>query len=68
MIVLAVAYRLSPLHPLHKYPGPFVNKITSLVMLKMVSTGKRFEVIKGWHAKYGKFVRTGEFFPSIAAS
>ncbi|KIY69557.1 cytochrome P450 [Cylindrobasidium torrendii FP15055 ss-10] len=67
MIALAVAYRLSPLHPLHKYPGPFVNKITSLVMLKMVSTGKRFEIIKGWHAKYGKFVRTGPNTLSIAS-
>ncbi len=60
MIVLAVAYRLSPFHPLWKYPGPFLNKITSLAIMHMVSTGKRYEIIKGWHEKYGKFVRTGK--------
>ncbi|KAF8900558.1 cytochrome P450 [Mucidula mucida] len=68
MIVLAVAYRLSPFHPLWKYPGPFLNKITSLAIMHMVSTGKRYEIIKGWHEKYGKFVRTGPNTLSIAST
>lgn len=62
MIVIAVTYRLSPLHPLWRFPGPFLNQITSLKAMHMVSTGHRYTIIKGLHEKYGKFVRTGVFY------
>ncbi|KAF9017609.1 cytochrome P450 [Hymenopellis radicata] len=68
MIVIAVAYRLSPFHPLWKYPGPFLCKVTSLATMHMVSTGKRYQIIKAWHEKYGKFVRTGPNTLSIAST
>ncbi|KAK0462517.1 cytochrome P450 [Desarmillaria tabescens] len=67
MIVLAVAYRLSPLHPLWRFPGPFLNKITSFKAMHMVSTGHRYLIIKDLHKKYGKFVRTGPNTLSIAS-
>ncbi|KAK0469497.1 cytochrome P450 [Desarmillaria tabescens] len=67
MIVIAVAYRLSPLHPLWRFPGPFLNKITSLKAMHMVSTGHRYTLIKGLHEMYGKFVRTGPNTLSIAS-
>ncbi|KAK0505289.1 cytochrome P450 [Armillaria luteobubalina] len=67
MIVLAVAYRLSPFHPLWRFPGPFLNKITSFKAMHMVSTGHRYLIIKDLHKKYGKFVRTGPNTLSIAS-
>ncbi|KAK0475559.1 cytochrome P450 [Armillaria novae-zelandiae] len=60
MIVLAIAYRLSPMHPLWRFPGPFLNKVTSFKAMHMVSTGHRYLIIKDLHKKYGKFVRTGD--------
>lgn len=36
-----------------------MNKVTSLTLAHMVWSGKRYLVIKGFHEKYGKFVRTG---------
>ncbi|EMD40439.1 hypothetical protein CERSUDRAFT_91160 [Gelatoporia subvermispora B] len=54
-----VLYRISPFHPLAKFPGPLINKVTSLRLAHVVWTGKRHLYIYGLHEKYGKVVRTG---------
>jgi hypothetical protein len=54
-----VLYRVSPLHPLWSFPGPMINKITSLRMAQVVYSGKRHIVVSDLHKKYGPFVRTG---------
>lgn len=59
VVVATVLYRISPLHPLYKYPGPFINKVTSLKLAHMVYTGKRHLVIPALHERYGVHVRTG---------
>ncbi|VDB83269.1 unnamed protein product [Peniophora sp. CBMAI 1063] len=59
LVLSTVAYRLSPFHPLASFPGPIVNKITSLRILYVVATGRRHLYIESLHRKYGKFVRTG---------
>ncbi|KAI0319094.1 cytochrome P450 [Amylostereum chailletii] len=59
LALVTVAYRLSPFHPLAKFPGPLINKITSLRIAYIVYTGHRHTYIADLHQKYGKFVRTG---------
>ncbi|KAJ7431550.1 cytochrome P450 [Mycena galericulata] len=59
VVIATVLYRISPLHPLYKYPGPFINKVTSLKLAHMVYTGKRHIVIRALHERYGVHVRTG---------
>ncbi|TFK56914.1 cytochrome P450 [Heliocybe sulcata] len=55
----AVVYRASPFHPLAKFPGPFLNKITSLKIALTVASGRRYSIIEKLHKKYGPFLRTG---------
>lgn len=59
LIASAVLYRLSPLHPLAKFPGPLINRITSLRLVQIVASGKRYEIINDLHKRYGAVVRTG---------
>ncbi|KAF9053068.1 hypothetical protein BJ165DRAFT_835792 [Panaeolus papilionaceus] len=59
LVVTALAYRLSPLHPLYKYPGPRVAKCTSLYMTHVVWSGNRYKVYLELHRRYGDFVRIG---------
>ncbi|OCH95943.1 cytochrome P450 [Obba rivulosa] len=54
-----VLYRISPFHPLAKFPGPLINKMTSLRLAQVVWTGKRHLYVYDLHEKYGKVVRTG---------
>ncbi|GJE84195.1 cytochrome P450 [Phanerochaete sordida] len=60
LVTLAVvAYRLSPLHPLWKFPGPMLERITSLRMAYFANTGRRTPYVAELHEKYGTFVRIG---------
>ena len=52
-------YRVSPMHPLSGYPGPFSMKISKLVWTYYASTGKQYRLFKKLHAKYGDVVRIG---------
>ena len=49
LISSVVLYRLSPVHPLAKYPGPTLAKITKFYGLLKAASGKHHE----WHKKYG---------------
>ena len=55
-----VAYRLSPWHPLAKYPGPFLAKISQLWFAQKTTTGKWSVILKELHDEYGTYVRIGE--------
>jgi hypothetical protein len=61
IVIFTVLYRISPFHPLAAYPGPFINKVTSLRLLMVVYSGKRHLIVTEWHERYGRFVRTGAF-------
>ena len=53
-------YRLSPLHPLAKYPGPTLCKLTK-IWIAWISFGGRTHIYyKNLHDKYGPIVRIGE--------
>ncbi|OBZ68837.1 hypothetical protein A0H81_11384 [Grifola frondosa] len=54
-----VLYRLSPFHPLAKYPGPVINKISKLWMAWLARTGKQHLYTQQLHDYYGDVVRTG---------
>jgi hypothetical protein len=53
-------YRLSPLHPLAKYPGPTRCKLTKLWMAWISIGGRAHIYYKKIHDKYGPIVRIGE--------
>lgn len=54
-----VIYRLSPVHPLAHYPGPFPNKISKLWVSYIASTGKLHLYYRKLHEQYGDIVRVG---------
>ncbi|RDB27055.1 hypothetical protein Hypma_005050 [Hypsizygus marmoreus] len=54
-----VLHRISPLHPLAKFPGPTINKVTQLWSVWVQRNGHQHLVNKRLHDKYGPFVRIG---------
>nr|BAL05108.1 cytochrome P450 [Phanerodontia chrysosporium] len=60
LIILAtVSYRLSPLHPLARYPGPVLDKSTSLRLAYLAFIGQRAQYVTELHERYGRIVRIG---------
>ena len=55
-----MAYRLSPLHPLSRYPGPLLCKISKLWIIYLAYRGKLHLYYKSLHDTYGPIVRIGE--------
>lgn len=53
-------YRLSPWHPLAKYPGPRLAKLTKFWAVVVVLRKRQLQTVKELHAKYGQIVRVGE--------
>ncbi|KAG5725419.1 Cytochrome P450 67 [Termitomyces sp. T112] len=59
LVIFTIAYRLSPPHPLARYPGPFICKLTKM-HFALVSTGGRQHIYyHELHRHYGDIVRTG---------
>jgi hypothetical protein len=58
-------YRLSPLHPLAKYPGPTRCKLTKIWMAWISFGGRAHIYYKTLHDKYGPIVRIGESLSDI---
>ncbi|KAF9241320.1 cytochrome P450 [Melanogaster broomeanus] len=54
-----VVYRLSPFHPLAKYPGPILCKVSQLWVVAVVCRGKGHIYRKQLHEQYGCIVRIG---------
>jgi cytochrome P450 len=59
ILLCTVAYRLSPFHPLAKYPGPVPNRVSKFWMAYITSSGKQHLHIRKLHEIYGDIVRTG---------
>ncbi|KAI0750011.1 cytochrome P450 [Daedaleopsis nitida] len=62
---ITILYRLSPWHPLARYPGPLLAKTTSLWLSYISFTGKRYLILDRLHAQYGPYLRIGPFHLSI---
>ncbi|KAH9937927.1 high nitrogen upregulated cytochrome P450 monooxygenase 2 [Epithele typhae] len=59
-LVLAIlVYRVSPLHPLARYPGPLGCKLTKFWMGVISTRGYQHMYIKSLHDQYGSVVRIG---------
>ncbi|KAF9229338.1 cytochrome P450 [Gyrodon lividus] len=54
-----IVYRLSPFHPLAKYPGPVLCKVSQLWAVSIASRGKAHLYRKRLHRQYGSIVRIG---------
>lgn len=55
-----VLYRLSPWHPLARYPGPLLAKISQWYIMWKSRNGKQHTWIQDLHNKYGDIVRIGK--------
>jgi hypothetical protein len=60
LVICTVAYRLSPFHPLAKYPGPVAAKVTKLWAFRLARTGMPHKCYTALHRKYGDVVRVGK--------
>ncbi|KAI0761271.1 high nitrogen upregulated cytochrome P450 monooxygenase 2 [Trametes elegans] len=52
-------YRLSPFHPLAKYPGPLVCRLSKFWLASIAYSGRQHLYIKSLHEQYGDVVRIG---------
>ena len=59
LILFTLAYRLSPFHPLAKYPGPVIAKTSKWWAAYMSATGDSHRYYKHLHDRYGDVVRIG---------
>ncbi|KAI0372490.1 cytochrome P450 [Pilatotrama ljubarskyi] len=60
-----IAYRVSPLHPLYKFPGPLLNRITELPVAYKAARLVRHTYLCELHEKYGPVVRIAPHAISI---
>ncbi|KAF2848045.1 benzoate 4-monooxygenase cytochrome-like protein P450 [Plenodomus tracheiphilus IPT5] len=63
-ILAVVVYRLT-LHPLAKYPGPFLAKITDIYLAWYAYKGSRHLAFHQAHLQYGSYVRLGPNLLSV---
>ncbi|KAL5514477.1 hypothetical protein ACEPAG_2565 [Sanghuangporus baumii] len=59
LVTSIILYRLSPWHPLSKYPGPVLAKISKLWITYRQARGKLHLDLKELHGRYGLYVRIG---------
>ncbi len=60
LIFFTLAYRLSPFHPLAKYPGPVLAKTSKWWTAHISATGALHKYYKRLHDRYGDVVRVGQ--------
>lgn len=68
IVIFTVTYRISPFHPLARYPGPFLAQISKLWAAWITAKdGNLHRIIRELHAEYGDVVRVGAwtFGPSM---
>ncbi len=59
MTSFTLMYRLSPFHPLAKYPGPAIAKTSKLWAAYLCAKGDMYRYFKSLHERYGDVVRVG---------
>lgn len=60
LLLFTGLYRVSPFHPLAKFPGPFFHKISKFKDISEKSKGTMHQYYQKLHQKYGDFVRIGK--------
>ena len=70
LLFSVAVYRLSPWHPLSRYPGPIMLRLSKLSMAWISRGGKRHVYTQDLHRRYGDIVRVGAcprlHFPQFA--
>ena len=61
VLAFTAIYRLSPFHPLAKFPGPTPAKLSKIYWAYLNVRGDAYRVAKHWHDKCGDVVRIGEY-------
>jgi hypothetical protein len=61
LVFATILYRISPFHPLSRYPGPFVCRLSKLWALLIASRGYQHRYYHALHERYGPVVRTGQY-------
>ena len=59
LLFFTLAYRLSPFHPLAKYPGPVIAKTSKWWAAYVSARGDLHRYYKSLHDRYGDVVRIG---------
>ncbi|KAH9477842.1 Cytochrome P450 67 [Psilocybe cubensis] len=59
LVASIIAYRLSPWHPLAKYPGPLLGKVSKFYIAFRSLGGKQHIYLDTLHGLYGSVVRIG---------
>nr|BAL05147.1 cytochrome P450 [Phanerodontia chrysosporium] len=59
LLVSITLYRISPFHPIARYPGPLLAKISKIYHVSKIWSGKQHVYLQRLHEKYGDIVRIG---------
>ena len=59
LVLSVLVYRVSPIHPLARYPGPIGCKISKFWLGFICISGFQHKYIKSLHERYGDVVRIG---------
>ncbi|KAI0086944.1 cytochrome P450 [Irpex rosettiformis] len=59
LVLSIISYRLSPFHPLARYPGPLMCRVSKWWMVWETRGGQQHHWYKRMHEQYGDAVRTG---------
>ncbi|PIL26706.1 cytochrome P450 [Ganoderma sinense ZZ0214-1] len=68
LVISVLVYRVSPIHPLARYPGPLGCKISKFWLATRCISGFQHHYIKSLHEQYGDVVRIGPNEVSIRDS
>lgn len=68
VLLSMVVYRLSPWHPLAKYPGPASAKVSKLYWWYQAKIGQTGYTQAALHKEYGDFVRIGPNWVSVRSA
>ena len=59
LVLSVLVYRVSPIHPLARYPGPIRCKMSKFWLGFICISGFQHKYIKSLHERYGDVVRIG---------
>lgn len=60
LLASIAVYRVSPWHPLAKYPGPLLAKVSQFWLTYEAAKGTWHLTLKDLHDQYGAYVRVGK--------
>ena len=68
LITSVILYRLSPFHPLYRYPGPVWWRTSMLWHAVHTITGQQMRHLKAMHERHGDIIRIGSCIDVMSVS